>query len=157
MAAGAFVAQRSHRRESDLFRIGLGGSGLILIFMALFPHPWIALVVSVGFGAGLAVAMVLGITVAQRTAPPELRGRVMSAIHVLTRLCLISGGVLVGGLAAAFGHVKLLGGWDGNRYAFLFAGGALVAGGAAAKLGASLIETESKPAGEREAETDRFS
>lgn len=154
MAAGAFVAQRSQRRESDLFRLGLGGSGLILIFMALFPQAWIALVVSIGFGAGLSVAMVLGITVAQRTATPDVRGRVMSAIHILTRLCLITGGVLVGGLAAAFGRLSFLPGWDGNRYAFLVAGAALVAGGAAAKLGASLIEADGKTESAREHESD---
>jgi dTMP kinase len=144
MALGAFAAQRSPMRESDLFRLGLGGSGAILVFMGLIPHPWLALGVSVGFGAGLSVAMVLGITVAQRTAPPDLRGRVMSAIHVLTRVCLIFGSVVVGGLAAAFSRVSFLPGWDGNRYAFLVAGAALVAGGAAAKSGALQIEAESK-------------
>jgi MFS family permease len=153
MALGAYVAQKSPLRESDLFRIGLGGSGVILIVMALLPYPWLALVVSVGFGAGLAVAMVLGITVAQRTAPPDMRGRVMSAVHVLTRVCLIAGSVVVGGLAAAFAHVPFLPGWDGNRYAFLVAGAALFAGGAAAKSGALQIEAETKE--EREPQSDR--
>jgi dTMP kinase len=152
MAVGAYAAHKSLMRESDLFRLGLGGSGVILIVMALVPHPWLAMVVSVGFGAGLSVAMVLGITVAQRTAPPELRGRVMSAIHVMTRVCLIAGSVVVGGLAAAFTHVSFLPGWDGNRYAFLVAGAALIAGGAAAKSGAMQIEAESKPDLETESE-----
>ena len=150
MALGAWAAMKSPLPESDLFRLGLGGSGAILIVMALLPHAWLALVVSVGFGAGLAVAMVLGITVAQRTAPPDMRGRVMSAIHVLTRICLILGSVFVGALAAAFGRVSFLPGWDGNRYAFLLAGAALFAGGAAAKSGAMQIEAESKQGSETE-------
>ena len=155
MALGAYAVQRSPLRESDLFRLGLGGAGVILVVMALLPFPWLALVVSVGFGAGLSVAMVLGITVAQRTAPPELRGRVMSAVHVLTRVCLIAGSVIVGGLAAAFARVSFLPGWDGNRYAFLVAGAALFAGGAAAKSGALQIEAETKQ--ELEEESDRAS
>jgi hypothetical protein len=68
----------------------------------------------------------------------------MSAVHVLARVFLILGSVIVGGIAAAMG--KLVGdrleGWDGNRYALLIAGAALVAGGAAAKSGAMEIEDE---------------
>jgi dTMP kinase len=144
MAIGAFISQRSKRRESDLFRFGLGASGLILIFMALFPHAWLAVGVSVAFGAGLSIAMVLGITVAQRSAPDDVRGRVMSAIHVLSRICLIGGSVVVGGIAALMDRLggSLLRGWDGNRYAFVIAGAALVAGGVWAKTGAMEIESE---------------
>jgi hypothetical protein len=149
MAIGGWITQHSARRESELFRLGLGGAGLILVFMAAFPHPWLAVGVSVGFGAGLSMAMVLGITVAQRSSLPELRGRVMSAIHVLTRICLITGSVFVGGLAAALDHVSLLPGWDGNRYAFLLAGGALIAGGVAAKTGAMQIEASETSGSER--------
>jgi hypothetical protein len=40
----------------------------------------------------------------------------------------------------------LLPGWDGNRYALLIAGAALVGGGLAARTGASLIEeSEQEP------------
>ena len=76
----------------------------------------------------------------------------MSAIHVLTRVCLIAGSVIVGGLAAAFTHVSFLPGWDRNRYAFMVAGAALIAGGAAAKSGAMQIASESKPDLETESE-----
>jgi dTMP kinase len=142
MALGALITQRPTDREADIFRVALGGSGIVLIVMALIPHPWLALVVSVGFGAGLSIAMVLGITYAQRTAPEDMRGRVMSAVHVLARVFLIGGGVVVGGIAAAMSHVHipLLSGWDGNRYAFLVSGAALVVGGLAAKSGAIEIE-----------------
>jgi hypothetical protein len=107
---------------------------------------------SVVFGAGLAIAMVLGITIGQRTSTDENRGRVMAAIHVLSRICLIAGSVVVGGIAALIDRLAggLLPGWDGNRYAFLLAGAALVAGGGAAKAGAMLMEAEQKaerPAG----------
>jgi dTMP kinase len=153
MAMGAYISQRSPRRESELFRIGLGSSGAILIFMAVMSSAWIAVVVAIGFGAGLSIAMVLGITVAQRAAPDEVRGRVMSAIHVLARVFLILGSVLVGGIAAAMDRLRIpfLPDWDGNRYAFLVAGVALVAGGVAAKTGAMQIEaereTEREPSG----------
>jgi dTMP kinase len=142
MAIGAYITQRSSKRESELFRLGLGVSGAILIFMAIVSSAWLAVVVAIGFGAGLAMAMVLGITIAQRTAPEEMRGRVMSAIHVLARIFLILGSVLVGGIAAAMDriHVPFLPRWDGNRYAFLVAGVALLAGGAAAKTGAVILE-----------------
>jgi dTMP kinase len=144
MAIGAYITQRSPKRESELFRLGLGASGAILIFMAVVPKAWIAVVVAIGFGAGLSIAMVLGITVAQRTAPDDVRGRVMSAIHVLARIFLILGSVVVGGTAAAMDRLKIpfLPGWDGNRYAFFVAGVALLAGGALAKTGALLIEAE---------------
>jgi dTMP kinase len=147
MAFGAFVAQRSSKRESELFRLALGTSGLILIFMAVFPHQWIAVGVSPAFGAGLAAAMVLGITVAQRTAPSDIRGRVMSAVHVMARIFLIAGSVFVGGLAAALDQIpsNVPPGWDGNRYAFLVAGAALMAGGLAAKSGAMEIEDTAGP------------
>jgi hypothetical protein len=48
--------------------------------------------------------------------------------------------------------VSFLPGWDGNRYAFMVAGAALIAGGAAAKSGALHIEAESKPDLETESE-----
>ncbi len=141
MALGAAITQRAVKREAEIFRIALGGSGIVLGVMAVMPHPWLALLVSVGFGAGLSIAMVLGITIAQRTATDDVRGRVMSAVHVLARVFLIGGGVIVGGIAAAMAHVHipLLGGWDGNRYAFLVSGLALFCGGLAARTGASEI------------------
>jgi dTMP kinase len=144
MAAGAFISQRSAKRESELFRTALGASGVILVVMAVIPHPALALGVSPVFGAGLAIAMVLGITIAQRSAPEEVRGRVMAAIHVLSRICLIAGSVVVGGIAALMGRLarSLLPGWDGNRYAFLIAGAALFAGGLAAKTGATILEQD---------------
>ncbi len=150
MAIGAFITQRTDKRESELFRTALGGAGIILMVMALIPRPWLALLVSVGFGAGLSIAMVLGITIAQRTAPPEIRGRVMSTIHVLARIFLILGGVVVGGVAAAMDRIPdtVLPNWDGNRYAFLVAGAALVAGGLAARSGATEIEHDSELAEE---------
>ena len=147
MAIGAYITQRSRRRESDMFRLGLGLSGAILIFMAVVSNAWLAVVVSIAFGAGLSIAMVLGITIAQRTTPEELRGRVMSAIHVLARIFLILGSVVVGGIAAAMNRVNVpfLPGWDGNRYAFLLAGVVLLTGGVAAKTGALLLEAEHQP------------
>ncbi len=150
MAIGALVTQRTEKRESELFRSALGGAGIILMVMALIPRPWLALLVSVGFGAGLSIAMVLGITIAQRTAPPEIRGRVMSTIHVLARIFLILGGVVVGGIAAAMDRIPdtVLPNWDGNRYAFLVAGAALVAGGLAARSGATEIEHDAELAEE---------
>lgn len=147
MAGGAYLTQHSKRRESDFFRLGLGSAGFILILMAILPRAWLAVGVSAIFGAGLSVAMVLGITIAQRVAPDELRGRVMASIHVLTRICLILGSLVVSGIAAGMSRVAILPDWDGNRYAFLISGAALVAGGAAARTGASLIEgsTEGEP------------
>lgn len=143
MAIGAYITQRSEKRESELFRLGLGTSGAILIFMAVMSQAWLAVVVAIGFGAGLSIAMVLGITIAQRTAPEELRGRVMSAIHVLARIFLILGSVVVGGVAAAMDRIKLpfLPGWDGNRYAFLLAGIVLLGASIVAKTGALLLES----------------
>ena len=148
MAAGAWLSQRARNREAEFFRIALGACGVILIVMAAFPYVWLALLVSVGFGAGLAVAMVLGITVAQRSAPEHLRGRVMAAVHVMARIFLILGAVAVGGVAAALNHVAILervpvlGGWDGNRYAFVVAGTAMILGGLAAKVGVLLLSEE---------------
>jgi len=146
MALGALITQRPSSREADIFRVALGGSGIVLILMAVIPHPWLALVVSIAFGAGLSIAMVMGITYAQRTAPEEMRGRVMSAVHVLARVFLILGGVVVGGIAAAMArvHIPLLPHWDGYRYAFLVSGAALVVGGLAAKAGAIEIEADAE-------------
>ncbi|MGH2604918.1 MAG: hypothetical protein ACRDJ9_36675, partial [Dehalococcoidia bacterium] len=127
------------------------------IFMAVVSSAWLAVVVAIGFGAGLSIAMVLGITIAQRTAPEEVRGRVMSAIHVLARIFLILGSVVVGGVAAAMDRVKVafLPNWDGNRYAFLLAGVVLLCGGIVAKTGAVLLETGSGGVAGRTDETER--
>jgi dTMP kinase len=151
MALGAFISQRSKRRESDLFRLALGASGAILILMGVFPRAWLAVGLSVAFGAGLAIAMVLGITIAQRSAPDEMRGRVMSAVHVLARVFLILGSVLVGGIAAAMDKIvgTRMEGWDGNRFAFIIAGAALLAGGAAAKSGALELEATAQETSEK--------
>lgn len=140
MAGGAYVATRTTWREGDLFRLALGTCGAILISMAVLPATWLALLLAVAFGGGLASALVLGITLAQRTAPPDVRGRVMAAVHVLARIFLIVGAVLVGGLAALLDRTQLLPGWDGNRYAFLLAGATMIAGGATAKAGAAALE-----------------
>jgi dTMP kinase len=142
MAIGAYASQRSKRREADLFRLALGGCGAILVLMAMLPWTWLALVLAVGFGAGLSIALVLGITLAQRTAPPRLRGRVMAAVHVLARIFLILGAVVVGGAAAVLDRIEILGGWDGNRYAFVLAGVTMMAGGTAAKGGAVHLEED---------------
>jgi dTMP kinase len=144
MALGGYVSQKAKARESDLFRLGLGGCGGVLIAMAFLPRVWLALGLAVGFGAGLAISLVLGITLAQRTAPPELRGRVMAAVHVLARIFLILGAVLVGGVAAALDRRNLIAGWRGNRYAMLLSGAAMMAGGVAAKGGALRIERSRK-------------
>lgn len=133
MAAGAWVSQRARRHESELFRIALGGCGAILIVMAALPFIWLALALAVAFGAGLSVALVLGITLAQRSAPTAMRGRVMAAVHVLARVFLILGAVVVGAVAAGLDRVDALGDWRGNRYAMLLAGASMIAGGAAAK------------------------
>lgn len=142
MAVGAFASQRSRRRESELFRLALGGCGAILIAMGLVPQVWLALSLAVGFGAGLSIALVLGITLAQRTAPPEIRGRVMAAVHVLARIFLILGAVLAGAAAALLARVQPVPGLqDGNRYAFILAGAGMIAGGFAARGGASRLST----------------
>lgn len=140
MALGGYVSQKASSRASDLFRMSLGGCGGILIAMAVVPSVALALGLAVGFGAGLAIALVLGITLAQSTAPPELRGRVMAAVHVLARIFLIVGAVIVGAVSAALDRRDLLAGWQGNRYAMLLAGATMAAGGFAAKGGALRLE-----------------
>lgn len=140
MAGGAYVATRTTWREGEMFRLSLGMCGAILISMAVLPATWLALLLAVAFGGGLASVLVLGITLAQRTAPPDVRGRVMAAVHVLARIFLIAGAVAVGGMAAVLDRTQLLPGWDGNRYAFLLAGATMIAGGATAKAGATALE-----------------
>ena len=123
MAIGAYISQRSAKRESDLFRLGLGASGAILIFMARRPECVARRrACRSRFGAGLSIAMVLGITVAQRSAPDEMRGRVMSA-DPRPVADLPDRGLgrrrrhRRGDGPASAG--RCLPGWDGNRYAFL--------------------------------------
>lgn len=144
MAFGAIASQRSRRRESDLFRLSLGVCGGILVAMGAAPSTWLALALSPAFGAGLAMALVLGITLAQRTAPEDLRGRVMSAVHVLARVCLILGAVLMGVIAAALGQVETPPHWDGNQYAFVLAGVVMIGGGMTMRGAAGRLEKESR-------------
>lgn len=136
MATGLGTVQLLVRRGEPLvFRVAVFVCGAVLLVMALFPAIWLAFLAAWVFGAAFAVAVMLAVTLVQRIASEEMRGRLLAGAHMLFRLALAIGAVGIGWLATAVETVSVLGFQvDGNRLALALGGllivlGALAAGG----------------------------
>jgi dTMP kinase len=132
------------RGEAAVFQAGVAACGGVLVAMAFLPYVWLALVAALVFGMAFAVAVMLAVTLVQRTTPEELRGRLLGGAHMLFRVSLAAGALGVGGAASALGPVS----WtvaglgvdlDGNQLGLLI-GGAIILLGSAAARGAARNE-----------------
>jgi MFS family permease len=119
------------RGRAVVFITAVAACGGVLIFMALVPLLWIAFIAAVVFGTVFSIAVVVALTMAQETAEPNLRGRMMGGVQMLFRLGLGAGALGVGALAHSARDGKALLTLDGNQVGLL-AGGLLILLGTAA-------------------------
>ena len=122
------------RGERVAFRSAVVACGAILVAMAFLPFLWLAFVAALVFGMAFSVALMLAVTLVQRTVEEEMRGRLLGGAQMLFRVTLAAGALGVGGAASAVERVPLgpldL---DGNQFGFLVGGALILAGAAAAR------------------------
>jgi dTMP kinase len=123
------------RGEGWAFLLSVTLCGAILIAMAVLPWLWLAFASAVVFGAAFSAAIVIALSMAQRSTEDSIRGRVMGGVQMLFRVGLAAGALGIGGLAQSIGEVTIGPvSLDGNQ-AGMIAGGVLIMLGAAASSG----------------------
>jgi len=133
MVAGFVVSQlKPERGVTWMIRGALFGMGSVLIFMAVFPHLWIAYLMALVFGTSFSVSLILAMSLVQAHTPDEKRGRIMAFVHMLVRAALVFGGIASGIVGTVFSkgvRIPVLH-YHADRYqiALLTAGGLIVAG-----------------------------
>jgi predicted MFS family arabinose efflux permease len=80
LAAFALIGRK--RLASD-FGLGIVLWGAPLIAVGIWPHGWVALVALAVLGIGNTLVDVAGLTLLQRTAPPEVIGRVFGILEMI--------------------------------------------------------------------------
>jgi hypothetical protein len=101
---GALFAAVANRLASSARLAPLVAGGLVVMTLSFAAagwtgHLWVALALQVGFGGGMVLVDVLGITALQRDVAGDVLGRVMGALETI---------VLLGILAASLAVVPLL-------------------------------------------------
>jgi MFS family permease len=137
MATGIGLAQLLVRRgEAYVFQSAVAVCGGVLLTMAFLPFTWLALVSALVFGMAFSVAVLLAITLVQRIADEEMRGRLIGGAHMLFRVSLALGALGVGGIVSGLSPVSFRVGAVGVRFdenqLGLVIGGALIVAGAVA-------------------------
>lgn len=127
------------RGEAQVFVAAVAGCGSVLVVMGIWPYLWLAFAGAVFFGATFSVAIVLALSIVQRTTEDRIRGRIMGGVQMLFRIGLGVGALGIGGLAGSIhslhlgpAHAGLQ--LDGNQFG-LVVGGVLILLGAAASIG----------------------
>ncbi|HEX4697962.1 MAG TPA: dTMP kinase [Actinomycetes bacterium] len=105
LAGGMFLGPRllpdfSRRR---LFGLAIGGAGLALAALALFPNLVVAVIVTLVIGAFAGVAWVTGYTLLGLEVADELRGRTFAFVATMVRVVLVLVLAVAPLLAAAIG------------------------------------------------------
>ena len=108
---GAVFAVAANRLAASTRLAPLVAGGLVFMAVSFAAagwtgHLWVALLLQVGFGGGMVLVDVLGITALQRDLPREVLGRVMGALDSLVLLGILMGSLAVVPLLDA-GGVKL--------------------------------------------------
>lgn len=122
------------RGEGVAFRSAVVACGAILIGMAFLPYTGLAFVAALVFGMSFSVALMLAVTLVQRTVEEEMRGRLLGGAQMLFRVALAAGALGVGGAATVIDRVPL--GFttlDGNQFGFVVGGALILFGGLAAR------------------------
>ncbi|HEX2031777.1 MAG TPA: MFS transporter [Actinomycetota bacterium] len=120
--------------EPLAFRSSVSACGTIMVGMAFLPFTWLALIAALFFGMAFSVAIMLAVTIVQRTVEEEMRGRLLGGAQMLFRISLATGALGIGGLAGSFGGfsigpVRL----DGNQFGLLIGGGLILLGSLASR------------------------
>lgn len=140
MAAGVGTVQALVKEgEGTLFQSAVATCGAILLAMAFLPFTWLALIAAFFFGMSFSVAVMLGVTLVQRIADEQMRGRLLAGAHMLFRLSLAVGALGIGGAAQGIGEVSIgidpvRLNLDGNQMGLVM-GGTLILLGALASRG----------------------
>jgi dTMP kinase len=106
LAAGMFLGPRllpdfSRRR---LFGVALGGAGLALAILALFPNLVVAVIATLVIGALAGVSWVTGYTLIGLEVTDDLRGRTFAFVQTMARVVLVLVLAVAPLLAAAIGR-----------------------------------------------------
>jgi hypothetical protein len=100
LAAFALIGRK--RLASD-FGLGIVLWGAPLVAIGIWPHAWVALVALGVLGLGNTLVDVAGLTLLQRTAPPDVIGRVFGVLEMLLVATIGLGAVIAPALIHAFG------------------------------------------------------
>jgi dTMP kinase len=130
LALGMFLGPRllpdfSRRR---LFGLAIGGAGLALAALALFPNLVVAVIITLVIGAFAGVAWVTGYTLLGLEVADELRGRTFAFVQTMVRVVLVLVLAVAPLLAAAIGmhHIEVTDAmtltYNGAAFVFLAAG-----------------------------------
>ncbi|CAM5660804.1 Major facilitator superfamily (MFS) profile domain-containing protein OS=Streptomyces parvulus OX=146923 GN=Spa2297_33000 PE=4 SV=1 [Streptomyces parvulus] len=108
-AVGAFIGSFMSSSISKKIQVGsmrcvgMTVEGLAVVGLGLTGSPWVAGAMMATIGFSMSVQIVIVGALRQRLAPPEIRGRVMSASRLISLMGAPFGGILGGYLAAEFG------------------------------------------------------
>jgi MFS family permease len=100
LAAFALIGRK--RLASD-FGLGIVLWGAPLAAVGIWPHAWVALLALGVLGLGNTLVDVAGLTLLQRTAPPDVIGRVFGVLEMLLVATIGLGAVIAPALIDAFG------------------------------------------------------
>ena len=99
-----FVVSQFHpdRGIAWMLRASIFVTGAVLVVMAVVPQLWLAYLVAALFGTAFSVDVIVAMSRAQAATIDEMRGRVMSVVHMLYRGALIFGAVGSGIIGQVF-------------------------------------------------------
>jgi MFS family permease len=100
LAAFALIGRK--RLASD-FGLGIVLWGAPLVAIGIWPHAWVALLALGVLGLGNTLVDVAGLTLLQRTAPPDVIGRVFGVLEMLLVGTIGLGAVIAPALIDGFG------------------------------------------------------
>ncbi len=98
LISALLVAKKSLVKLQHII-LGAAGLGAALIFLALSPNLWVALIASLAVGMTSIIFTTASTTFLQVSVDPEIRGRVLSFQMVLTVGSVPIGGIIMGWLA----------------------------------------------------------
>ncbi|WP_437003737.1 MFS transporter [Streptomyces sp. enrichment culture] len=102
---GSFLSSSISKRiqVGSMRCVGMSVEGLAVVGLGLTRSPWVAGAMMAVIGFSMSVQIVIVGSLRQRLAPPEIRGRVLSASRLISLAGAPFGGVLGGYLAGEFG------------------------------------------------------
>lgn len=102
MITGVFALQMlgKHEEKPWMLRISLVVTGGILMGMSFVKVVWLAYVLAVFFGAAFGILFVVAVTMVQEKIEDKDRGKAFAAFHAISRIFLILGAGLSGGIAS---------------------------------------------------------
>jgi len=109
MIAGVVVLQvlTKHEEKPYMLRIALVVTGGILIGMSVIHVLVLAYILAVFFGAAFGILFLVAVTMVQERVEDKDRGKAFAAFHAVSRIFLVLGAGISGGIAGLVGVRKL--------------------------------------------------